>query len=61
MGTPILVAPNVKAVLASHPAFEESLSELRRWGVHVLDQSDEPAGVRMPPWDKLVEELNRLA
>jgi len=33
---PIVVAPNVKAVLAEHPAFSESLKQLRTWGVHVM-------------------------
>jgi len=61
LGVPIVLAPNVKDVLASHPAFEESLRELRRWGVHVLEQAPIPRGVRLPPWDALVEKLNQIA
>jgi phosphopantothenoylcysteine synthetase/decarboxylase len=61
LGIPIVLAPNVKDVLASHPTFEESLQELRRWGVRVLDQAPIPRGVRLPPWDALVEELNQIA
>ncbi len=61
LGIPIVIASNVKDVLASHPAFEESLQELRRWGVLVLEQAAIPRGVRLPSWDALVEELNQIA
>lgn len=61
LGIPIVLAPNVKDVLASHPAFEESLEELGRWGVCVLEQAAIPRGVRLPSWDALVEELNQIA
>ena len=61
LGIPILLAPNVKAVLESHPAFGESLEELKRWGVHVMDQAPIPRGIRQPSWEVLVEELDRLA
>ncbi|MGH3813712.1 MAG: flavoprotein, partial [Pseudonocardiaceae bacterium] len=33
---PIVVAPYAKASLAAHPAFNENLEKLHRWGVHVL-------------------------
>jgi phosphopantothenoylcysteine decarboxylase len=49
-GVPIVLAPNVKAVLAEHPAFPASLRELASWGVHVLEQDPQPRGVRMAPW-----------
>jgi phosphopantothenoylcysteine synthetase/decarboxylase len=61
LGIPIVLAPNVKTVLESHPAFVESLEELKRWGVHVMDQAPVPRGVRQPPWKALLEELDRLA
>jgi phosphopantothenoylcysteine synthetase/decarboxylase len=57
-GTPIILAPNVKAILAAHPAFEASLEELRRWGVHVLDQSPNPRGVRIPSWEAILAAVN---
>jgi phosphopantothenoylcysteine synthetase/decarboxylase len=61
LGTPIVLAPNVKAALESHPAFGESLQELKRWGVRVMDQAPIPQGVRQPSWKVLLEELDRLA
>lgn len=59
--TPIILAPNVKAILTAHPAFEASLEELRRWGVRVLDQSPEPRGVRIPPWEAILAAVNASA
>jgi phosphopantothenoylcysteine synthetase/decarboxylase len=56
--TPIILAPNVKAILAAHPAFEASLDELRRWGVRVLDQSPNPRGARIPPWREILAAVN---
>ena len=56
-GVPIVLAPNVKAVLAEHPAFPASLRELASWGVHVLDQAPQPRGVRMAPWEAVLEAV----
>jgi phosphopantothenoylcysteine decarboxylase len=58
-GVPIVLAPNVKAVLAEHPAFPASLRELATWGVHVLDQAPQPRGVRMAPWEAILEAVER--
>jgi phosphopantothenoylcysteine synthetase/decarboxylase len=58
-GVPIVLAPNVKAVLAEHPAFPASLDELRSWGVHVLDQAPQPQGMRMAPWEAILEEVEK--
>jgi phosphopantothenoylcysteine synthetase/decarboxylase len=58
-GVPIVLAPNVKAVLAEHPAFPASLHELASWGVHVLEQAPQPRGVRMAPWDAILEAVER--
>jgi hypothetical protein len=52
-GVPIVLAPNVKAVLAEHPAFPASLRELASWGVHMLEQAPQPRGVRMAPWEAI--------
>jgi phosphopantothenoylcysteine decarboxylase len=43
-GVPIVLAPNVEAVLAERPAFPASLRELASWGVHVLEQAHSLAG-----------------
>jgi len=58
---PIVIAPNVKAVLAGHPAFGESLRVLEAWGVHVMEQSPEPRGERMASWNEILELASRLA
>ena len=58
-GVPIVLAPNVKAVLAEHPAFPASLRELASWGVHVLEQAPQPRGVRMAPWDAILAAVER--
>jgi phosphopantothenoylcysteine decarboxylase len=58
-GVPIVLAPNVKAVLAEHPAFPASLRELASWGVHVLEQAPQPRGVRMAPWEAILEAVER--
>ena len=58
-GVPIVLAPNVKAVLAEHPAFPASLHELASWGVHVLEQAPQPRGVRMAPWEAILEAVER--
>ena len=58
-GVPIVLAPNVKVVLAEHPAFPASLRELAAWGVHVLEQAPQPRGVRMAPWEAILEAVER--
>ncbi len=58
-GVPIVLAPNVKAVLAEHPAFPANLRELASWGVHVLEQAPQPRGVRMAPWEAILEAVER--
>jgi phosphopantothenoylcysteine synthetase/decarboxylase len=35
-GLPIVAVPYTNAAMANHPAFEESIAKLRRWGVRVL-------------------------
>jgi phosphopantothenoylcysteine synthetase/decarboxylase len=35
-GLPIVAVPYTNAAMAKHPAFEESIAKLRRWGVRVL-------------------------
>lgn len=58
--TPIVLAPNVKAVLAQHPAFGEHLGTLRTWGVRVVEQAPSPRGRRLPPWEELVVVLRAV-
>jgi phosphopantothenoylcysteine synthetase/decarboxylase len=61
LGIPIVVAPNVKAVLTQHPAFEEHLASLRMWGVHLVEQEPTSRGQRLPPWENLVALLRTVA
>lgn len=56
---PIVIAPNVKAVLAEHPAFEDSLRQLAEWGVQVLPQADFEGGSRMASWDDILAAAER--
>lgn len=61
VGIPILLAPNVKEVLAQHPAFPESLRRLGEWGVRVMEQSDAARGTRMASWEAIAQEITHLA
>ncbi|MCD0452187.1 flavoprotein [Actinocorallia sp. API 0066] len=59
-GVPILAVPCLKAELARHVAFSRSLADLRSMGVHVLYEPDAPAHSRMPPWKKILAELDGM-
>jgi phosphopantothenoylcysteine synthetase/decarboxylase len=39
-GLPIVAVPFTNAAMAAHPAFQESIARLRRWGVSVLFGDD---------------------
>ncbi|MCW2883391.1 MAG: hypothetical protein QOE54_3005 [Streptosporangiaceae bacterium] len=67
LGLPILAAPWPNAALARHPAFGQSVADLRAWGVTILL---DPARLPAPdsgeqsatafPWDELRRELTTL-
>lgn len=59
LDAPIVAVPNVNPPLARHPTFRASLRRLREWGVRVLFDESAPREARMPPWDEIVEEVNR--
>ena len=59
-GVPIVAVPLVKDALARHTAFTRSLADLRAMGVRVLFDPGAPPPARMPPWDRIVEELHAL-
>jgi phosphopantothenoylcysteine synthetase/decarboxylase len=59
-GVPILAVPCLKAELARHIAFSRSLDDLRSMGVGVLFDPEAPSGARMPPWGKILAELDGL-
>jgi phosphopantothenoylcysteine synthetase/decarboxylase len=56
---PIVAVPNVNSPLARHPTFRASLRQLREWGVRVLFDESAPREARMPPWEEILEEVNR--
>lgn len=60
-GTPIVVVPHCKPQLASHPAFQISLSTLRGMGVTVLFDPDAPYERRLSPWREVVAALPATA
>lgn len=57
-GTPMVLAPNVGTSLGAHPAYQQNLEDLRHWGVHVLPQSPNPRGPRLPPWPEILTAVN---
>jgi len=59
-GVPIVVAPNVKGVLAGHPAFVESLEQLADWGVHVQPQVQGDDGPQMAPWAEILHAIEHV-
>jgi phosphopantothenoylcysteine synthetase/decarboxylase len=59
LDTPIVAVPNVNPPLARHPTFRASLRQLREWGVRVLFEESAPREARMPPWEEILEEVNR--
>ena len=56
-GVPIVVVPHCKPQLASHPAFGQSLTTLRRMGMHIMFEPDAPYERRMPSWGAVVAAL----
>jgi phosphopantothenoylcysteine synthetase/decarboxylase len=59
LDAPIVAVPNVNPPLARHPTFRASLRRLREWGVWVLFDESAPRESRIPPWDEILEEVNR--
>jgi phosphopantothenoylcysteine synthetase/decarboxylase len=59
LDAPIVAVPNVNPPLARHPTFRASLRQLREWGVRVLFDESAPREARMPPWEEILQEVNR--
>jgi hypothetical protein len=62
LGLPIIAVPNPNVALAKHPAFVDSVSRLRSWGVSVLFDPKVyplpipnmgPGAAELFPWDAL--------
>jgi hypothetical protein len=47
-------------VLAEHPAFGESLEQLRGWGVHIMDQLPQAQRDRLPAWEDIFTVVTEL-
>lgn len=67
LGLPILAVPWPNVALARHPAFVDSVTLLRRWGVKIiLDPERLPApssgepGAATFPWDEVYKELQAM-
>ena len=56
-GVPVVVVPDRKPQLASHPAFAASLQTLRGMGVRVLFDPETPYQRRLPPWREVIDAL----
>jgi hypothetical protein len=54
---PVVVATSVKGALSRHPAFVASVARLREWGVRVVTGQGDPPSAPMPPWERVVGEL----
>ena len=59
LDAPIVAVPNVNPPLARHPTFRASLRQLREWGVRVVFDESAPREARMPPWEEILEVVNR--
>jgi phosphopantothenoylcysteine decarboxylase len=58
---PTCVAPYAKDTLAAHPAFDQSLATLKRWGVRVLANELVRPATKSEPflWERLTARMNR--
>jgi phosphopantothenoylcysteine synthetase/decarboxylase len=59
LDAPIVAVPNVNPPLARHPTFRASLRQLREWGVRVVFDESAPREARTPPWEEILEVVNR--
>jgi phosphopantothenoylcysteine synthetase/decarboxylase len=66
---PVVAVPNPSTALAKHPAFLESVSRLRTWGVTILFDPDVyplptpnmgPTASDLFPWEALIREVRSL-
>lgn len=56
-GVPVTVVPHCKPQLASHPAFQASVSALQAMGIRVLYDPGAPYERRMPSWADVTAAL----
>lgn len=59
-GAPIVAAPWPNAALLRHPAFQRNMACLAEWGVRIILNPDQPAGVGIFPWDEVRASLTDL-
>ena len=66
---PVVAVPNPSTALAKHPAFLESVSRLRTWGITVLFDPEVyplptpnmgPSAAELFPWDALIREVGTI-
>jgi phosphopantothenoylcysteine synthetase/decarboxylase len=57
---PVAAAPWPNAALLNHPMFQRSIAALSAWGVRVILDPEQPAGVGIFPWDQVRNILSQL-
>ena len=57
---PMAAAPWPNMALLHHPAFQRSIGTLTEWGVRIILDPEQPAGVGVFPWDKVRDMLKQL-
>ena len=55
-----MVVSLLKDALARHVAFGPNLDALRSMGVRVLFDPSAPPDARMPPWERILTELDAV-
>jgi hypothetical protein len=56
-GVPIVMAPHTNPALSAHPRFRQNITDLRSWGITVLEPRREPPW--MVPWPTGLAALDR--
>jgi phosphopantothenoylcysteine synthetase/decarboxylase len=57
---PVAAAPWPNQALLNHPAFQRSIAALSEWGIRIILDPEQPAGVGVFPWNKVREILGQL-
>lgn len=69
LGIPIVAVPVPNVALAKHPAFQESVTRLRSWGVQLIFDPERyplptpnmgPPAAKLFPWEALLEQVKEI-
>lgn len=70
LGLPVIAVPTPNTALAKHPAFSESVTRLRSWGVTILFDPEVyplptpnmgPAAAELFPWEALITQVQGIS